>query len=168
MHQITIRHSEEFDLDAVKRIYEGPKAIAGTLQVPFPSRETWRKRLCDLPVGMYSLVAEIDGEVVGQLGLETIQRPRRRHVGHVGVVVKDSHQGQGIGSALLAASIELAENWLNISRIELGVYVDNEAAIALYKKYGFKIEGEAIRDAFRNGEYVNVYHMARLGNNLKD
>ncbi|WP_133154143.1 GNAT family N-acetyltransferase, partial [Vibrio sp. 10N.261.49.E11] len=51
---------------------------------------------------------------------------------------------------------------INIKRMELTVYTDNERAINLYKKFGFVIEGESAGFAFRNGEYVAVYHMARL------
>lgn len=67
-----------------------------------------------------------------------------------------------VGGRLLAAAIDLAENWLNITRLELTVFVDNAAAIALYEKHGFRIEGESPEFALRVGEYVAVYHMARL------
>lgn len=63
--------------------------------------------------------------------------------------------------------IDLCDNWLNVKRIELNVYVDNHAAIALYKKFGFQIEGELVEYAFRHGEYVNAYQMARL-NQIKN
>jgi putative acetyltransferase len=39
---------------------------------------------------------------------------------------------------------------------------DNKAAIAVYSKYGFDIEGEALCSAFRDGEYISTYYMARL------
>jgi L-phenylalanine/L-methionine N-acetyltransferase len=162
VQDITIRHSSEADIESIKEIYEGQKAYSGTLQLPFPSVEKWKKRLGELSQGLHSLVAEVKGEIVGQIGLETMQNPRRKHVGLIGMAVKDSHHGQGIGSRLLSSAIDLAENWLNISRVELTVYVDNEAAIALYKKHGFKIEGELIDYAFRNGKYINAYHMARI------
>ena len=54
------------------------------------------------------------------------------------------------------------DNWLNLTRIELHVYVDNATAIALYEKFGFKVEGTHRRLAFRDGEYVDAYSMARL------
>ena len=76
--------------------------------------------------------------------------------------VKDNVQGQGVGSALLETAIDLADNWVNIKRIELNVYSYNDRAINLYKKFGFIIEGEAKSYAFRNGEYVDAYHMARI------
>ena len=68
----------------------------------------------------------------------------------------------GVGSALLAAAIDLCEKWMNICRIEIEVYTDNEAAIALYKKHGFVIEGTCRKYAFRNGMYVDAYIMARV------
>jgi putative acetyltransferase len=76
--------------------------------------------------------------------------------------VRDDWQGKGAGSALLQAAIELAERWLNVSRMELQVYTDNQPAIALYKKFGFVIEGTLRKMAFRDGEYVDAYAMARL------
>ena len=65
-------------------------------------------------------------------------------------------------TALMAAIIELADKWLNLTRLELHVYTDNEAGLALYKKFGFEIEGTHRRYAFRDGEYIDSYGMARL------
>jgi putative acetyltransferase len=42
------------------------------------------------------------------------------------------------------------------------VYTDNEPALRLYKKFGFVIEGTLVRFAYRAGQYVDVYVMARL------
>ncbi|HJQ28974.1 MAG TPA: GNAT family N-acetyltransferase [Rubrobacter sp.] len=160
--EITVRHTEPEDYKALHRIISGPRAIAGTMQLPFPSAETWRKRLAEPPEGLYSLVACVDGEAVGNLGLEALSRPRRRHTGRIGMAVRDDWQGKGVGSALMEAALDLADNWLNLTRIELQVYVDNAAGIALYEKFGFEIEGTHKRFAFRDGEYVDAYSMARL------
>jgi putative acetyltransferase len=62
----------------------------------------------------------------------------------------------------MEAALDLADNWLNLTRIELRVYVDNAAAITLYEKFGFEVEGTHRRLAFRDGEYVDAYSMARL------
>jgi putative acetyltransferase len=163
MERITVRHAEPDDYQGLHRIFSGPKAVAGTLQLPLPSAEAWRKRLAEPPEGLFSLVACVEGEVVGSLGLETSPtRPRMRHVGSIGMAVRDDWQGRGVGTALMGAALDLADNWLNLTRIELRVYVDNSAAVALYKKSGFEIEGTHHRLAFRDGEYVDAYSMARL------
>jgi len=159
----SIRRSEPGDYVAVHRLFTMPRVIWGTLQVPYPSVEMWRKRLAEPPEGLYSLVACVEADVVGQLGLHTFpSHPRRRHVGQLGMAVRDDWQGKGVGTALMQAAIDLAENWLNLSRLELEVYTDNEPAIRLYKKFGFTIEGTLARFAYRDGCFVDTYTMARL------
>jgi putative acetyltransferase len=83
-------------------------------------------------------------------------------VASIGMAVHDAHQGRGVGTALMKAALDLADNWLQFTRIELTVYTDNVAALALYKKFGFEIEGTHKQYAFRNGVYVDAYAMARL------
>jgi putative acetyltransferase len=140
-----------------------PRARAGTLQLPFPTVDMWRKRIADFAADDYLLVAEANGEVVGNLGLHSsVKSPRRRHVGYVGMAVRDDWQRRGVGSALMAAALDLADRWLNYRRLELTVFTDNAAALALYRKFGFVIEGTHRDHAFRDGRYVDAYSMARL------
>jgi len=158
-----IRRAEPGDYEAVSRIFSGPNAIRGTLQMPFPSVEFWRKRMAEAPEGWYSLVACVEGEIIGQLGLQTFPNwVRRRHVGQLGMAVRDDWQGKGAGTALMQAAMNLSDRWLNIRRLELEVYTDNEPAVRLYKRFDFVIEGTLVDFAFRDGEFVDVYTMARL------
>lgn len=160
---LIIRRTEPSDYEAIVKIFSGPKVIWGTLQIPYPSVEQWRKRIAEPPEGFYSLVACVDGEVVGQIGLQTFpNRPRRRHVGEIGMMVRDDWQGKGIGTALMQALVDLADKWLNLYRLELDVYTDNEPAIKLYKKFGFEIEGRCVGMAFRDGQFIDSYAMARV------
>ncbi len=160
---IQIRRREPSDYEAIHRIMSGPRAQWGTLQLPYPSVEMWRKRIADPPDGSYGLVACVDGEIVGELSLFGFpNRPRRSHAGQLGMAVRDDFQGRGIGTALMAAAVDLADNWLQLQRLELEVYTDNQPAVRLYQKFGFVIEGTLVRYAFRAGEYVDAYTMARL------
>lgn len=159
----TVRRAEPDDYKSMQQVWAGPKAIWGTLQLPFPSAELWRKRLAEPPEGTFNLVACVENEIVGQLGLYTFpNHPRRRHVGQIGMAVRDDWQGKGAGTALMQAAIDLADKWLNLMRLELDVYTDNEPAIRLYKKFGFVIEGTLVKYAYRDGQYVDTYTMARL------
>lgn len=160
--EIQVRRTEPSDAKSVKEIYECPNAFRGTLQLPHPSLDLWEKRLTHVPEHVYSYVALYQGEVIGNLGLEVCVNPRRRHVASLGMGVKDNFAGKGVGSALLQTAVDLCDNWINIKRLELTVYTDNEQAINLYKKFGFQIEGESAAFAFRDGEYVAAYHMARI------
>ncbi len=76
--------------------------------------------------------------------------------------VHDEWQGKGIGKALMSAGLDLADKWLNLTRLELEVYTDNEPAIRLYEGFGFEREGTLRQHAFRDGHYVDSYMMARL------
>jgi len=160
---IEIRRTEPADYQAVQRIHAQPKAIWGTLQTPFPSAELWRKRLSEQPDSLFGLCASVSGEVVGTLGLSIAEgSPRRRHVGEIGMTVHDDWHCRGIGTALMRAAVELADRWLNLSRLELTVYTDNAPALKLYEKFDFEIEGTLRRYSFRDGEYADAYAMARL------
>ena len=160
---ITIRRAAVDDAEAIQATFATPKAMAGTLQLPFPSLEKWRKWLTDVSADDHVLVAEVRGEVVGNLGLHVASKsPRRRHAGALGMSVRDDWQGRGVGTALLAAAVDLADNWLNYTRLELTVYTDNAVALALYRKFGFEIEGTLKSYAFRGGRFVDAYAMARI------
>jgi len=63
---------------------------------------------------------------------------------------------------LTETCVDLADNWLGLTRLDFRVYVDNASAIVLYEKFGFEIEGSHKRFAYRDGEYVDVHVMARL------
>ena len=160
---ITIRRAEPGDYEAVQHIYAGPQVVWGTLQLPYPAAEHWRKRLAEPAEGVFSLVACTETEVVGQLSLHTFPtRPRRRHVGQIGMAVRDDWQSKGVGTALMQAAVDLADRWLQLRRLELNVYTDNAAAIRLYEKFGFTIEGTMVEFAFRDGGFVDAYLMACL------
>jgi putative acetyltransferase len=163
-HPVVVRRAEPGDAEAIHATFLGARAIAGTLQLPYPSVEMWRRRLAEgVSATDYLLVATIAGEVVGNLGLHAASKsPRRRHVGDIGMAVRDDRQRRGVGTALMQAAIELADGWLNYQRLELSVYTDNLAGLALYRKFGFSIEGTCRAYAYRSGGYVDAYLMARL------
>jgi putative acetyltransferase len=86
----TIRRAEPDDYKSIYQIYAGPQVVWGTLQLPFPSAELWRKRLAEPPEGTFNLVVCAEDEIVGQLGLHTFpNHPRRRHAGEFGMAVRD-------------------------------------------------------------------------------
>jgi putative acetyltransferase len=160
---IVVRRAVVGDAEGVCATMAAPRARAGTLQLPYPTAEIWRKRIGEFAADEYLLVAEADGEVVGNLGLHAAGKsPRRRHAGSIGMAVRDDWQRRGVGSALLVAALDLADRWLNYRRLELTVYTDNVAALALYRKFGFVIEGTHRDFAFRDGRYVDAHAMARL------
>lgn len=159
---ITIRRAEPGDYAAVQAIYAAPRAQAGTLQLPFPSLDLWRQRMQAVDPNAHLLVACAGDDLVGQLGLYVSANPRRRHVGELGMGIRDDWQGRGVGTALLAAAIDLADRWLQLHRLELQVYADNAAGVALYARHGFVEEGRHRDYAYRDGVFVDALALARL------
>ena len=160
---LTIRLAEPDDCAALYEMFTHPKLYANTMQLPYPSVERWRQRLAEPGEGGYNLVAVVGGKVVGMLSLHTFPaRPRRHHAAALGMSVHADWQGKGVGTALMRAGVDLADNWLGLTRLELEVYTDNEAAVRLYERFGFEREGLLRQHAYRDGRYVDSYVMARL------
>ncbi|QDY40629.1 GNAT family N-acetyltransferase [Candidatus Pantoea soli] len=162
MSHIVIRHATAADAAALTHLYSQPETQANTLQLPYPSPAVWEEKLNTQRPGVQRLVAEYQGQIAGQLTLEVMSVARRRHAATFGMGVDPAFHRRGVGSALMAAMIDQCDNWLQVSRIELTVFVDNPAAIGLYQKYGFVIEGTATRFAMRNGEMIDTHYMARM------
>lgn len=165
--ELKIRHAELEDFEDLHDLYSLPKAIAGTLKTPFPSKQLWKNRLSEKPKEVTVLVAETDGKVVGSIGLHIHSNSmRRRHAAGFGMAVRDDFHRKGIGTKLLQSALNLCDNWFNIHRVELEVFTDNSEAIAFYEKHGFVKEGTFKDFAFKNGRFCDVYAMARINKKL--
>ncbi|MDK1384098.1 GNAT family N-acetyltransferase [Sinorhizobium sp. 8-89] len=159
--EIRIRAASVSDWEAIAALRDQPGVRAGTLRLPFAPPEQTRKWLENLTESDMLIVAELDGRIVGLAGLHR-HSGRRQHAADLGMSVHDDYRRRGIGKALLDALIDAADRWLGISRIELTVFTDNEAAIALYRQAGFVTEGVLKSWARRDGALADVLVMARI------
>lgn len=158
IHLRAIRPEDAEQLCAMMNL---PGIRAGTLQAPFQSVAGTRQWIENFSSADLHIVALIDDMIVGNAGLRR-QSGRRHHCGSLGMGVHDDQWGRGIGTALMGALVDAADNWLNIRRLELTVFTDNAAAIHLYGKFGFETEGTLRGYAFRAGKYADVHTMARI------
>jgi putative acetyltransferase len=159
---LVIRRAEPGDYLAVSRVFSEISVIGGTLQSPYPSAEIWRERLAKVDDSNVLLLGEMEGRVVATAGLHPHPQVRRRHAAHIGLAVAVDYQRRGVGRALLAALVDLADNWFDYRRLELQVFADNTHAIRLYEQFGFVIEGRLREHALRDGAYVDSFTMGRL------
>jgi RimJ/RimL family protein N-acetyltransferase len=86
------------------------------------------------------LVAEADGEVVGNVLVTTERSSVSDHVGTLSIAIRDDWREVGMGTALMRA----AQEWTRergLVKLALGVFPDNARAIAVYEHVGFAREG---------------------------
>ena len=105
-----------------------------------------------------TLVAVAGAEIVGSLHIEL----SRHGFGEIGMAVAREWRGRGVGSALLAAAIEWARE-RGLHKLSLAVFAHNDAAIALYRKFGFVEEGRRVKQYRRaSGELWDAVEMGLL------
>ena len=106
-------------------------------------------------------IALDSGNIVGFIHAERGKFNRVHHTAYIVAGILKSHRGMGIGTALFGHIDQWArEN--NITRLELTVECNNEAAKHLYEKSGFTIEGTRKSSMYVNGQYIDEYYMAKL------
>jgi L-phenylalanine/L-methionine N-acetyltransferase len=163
-----VRPIKPTDADEIASIYAHESVIINTGQIPHRDATFWQNFYKSRDPNGVELVCEVEGRAVGHLGLIINHTPRRKHVASFGISVHPVFQGRGVGHALMTEMLNMADNWLNLMRVELSVASDNERAIRLYRKHGFAVEGEARFDIFSAGRYSSSTRMARLHPHFSD
>jgi len=148
---VNVRPAIEDDLDAAVDLYAEVAAEGRWIGGEAPTDKPERRAVFQASVhrdDAQVFVAEEDGRMVGELGIEV----RRYGVAELGMMVAADARGGGAGSALLAAAIDWART-AGAHKVSLQVWPHNEAALALYRKFGFDQEGYLHRHyRRRNGE----------------
>ena len=108
------------------------------------------------------LVAFDEGELVGTGAVSVVSgKPRFAHRREIAISVRKDYWGKGIGTGLMNLLIDFCKK-SGAEAVELEVRSDNEAAIALYKKFGFEKIGTnekffKINGEFFSADYMNLY-----------
>jgi ribosomal protein S18 acetylase RimI-like enzyme len=108
----------------------------------------------------FTLGAFVGDKLVGTVGLGTNRRPKMGHIGIIwGMYVHPDARGQGLGRALMQATIQRARHIGRLEQIKLSVVTTNVAALSLYESLGFETYGTEYRALLVDGIYYDEYHM---------
>ena len=106
-------------------------------------------------------IVAVEGDViVGWADVQRLLDVGFSHRGVMGMGVIASHRRRGIGTRLLTAVVERARS-LGVSRLELEVFRSNFAAVKLYERNGFCLEGEQLRARILDGKVDDMLLMSQ-------
>lgn len=160
--EVQIRTPRVEDAAAIHAYMHLPSVAGMLAQLPSIEGTLVEERISQQQPGVYRFVALVAGQVVGDIHLRRSDNPRMAHSAGFGLSVHPDFWGQGVGSRLMEAMLDLADQWLNLRRVWLEVYTDNPTAIRLYEKYGFEKEGTRRLFGYGGGRWTDADFMARL------
>ena len=146
-------------LDLVRAVAAERRFIR-TEEVPWTLRQLRRQFRKSWTGTGARIVAVVDGRIVGDLGITREKHAILKHVAELGMSVSREWRGRGVGSSLLVEALRWAE-WAGVEKVSLTVYPHNEAARALYRKFGFEEEGRLIGQSKKSYGYDDEIVMAR-------
>jgi RimJ/RimL family protein N-acetyltransferase len=163
--RLTLREAEPRDAEAMlifveqtahesENLTRGP----GEFTLSVEQERDFLAASAQAPTSLF-LLAEVAGELAGNLNFSAGNRQRIRHIGDMGIAVLQKYWNLGIGGRLLTYMVDWARATATIRKIDLRVRVDNPAAIHLYEKYGFVREGRITRGFYLRGEFIDLYTM---------
>ena len=128
-----------------------------------PSAETLRSRLRLLDEGRSSYLVAVgrDGGLQGWLELHRLTPQRLSHVAVLTLAVGHLYRRQGVAGALLEAAYPWAAA-VGVLKLQLSVRAGNGAAVALYEREGFVLEGCERNQVFDDGGFEDNLLMAKF------
>jgi RimJ/RimL family protein N-acetyltransferase len=104
------------------------------------------------------------GRLIGSCQLLSLDRTQRK--AELQIRIGDEQaRGRGYGTQAVELLVRFGFVDLNLHRIALHVFADNEAAIRTYEKAGFQREGLLRGAAYVDGRYLDVVVMGILNPN---
>jgi RimJ/RimL family protein N-acetyltransferase len=98
---------------------------------------------------LFTLLAHVDGQLVGALTVEREPRRKVQHIAHIiGMMVRGAWQGHGIGRGLMRKALDRLAQDPSLKLVTLSVTESNATAVRLYRGCGFEPYG-CLRRAIR-------------------
>jgi ribosomal protein S18 acetylase RimI-like enzyme len=154
--RVTVREANEDDAAAIEYVVNSVASEKYYI-VPERSREDWDEVIKQIKDrrGLI-IVAQVDGKTVGMAHLVRGRLEKSKHVGFLGISVLRGSRRIGIGKAMMNYMIEWAERQEELEKVSLTVFSTNKAAINLYRRFGFNIEGTSKKQYKIEGRHIDV------------
>jgi len=107
------------------------------------------------------VVAEVDGKVVGNSELGRRTSGRDKHVGAIGIAIRDGFREIGIGTEMVKTLVDQAKS-MGLKILTLSVFANNERAHHVYRRAGFVDTGRIPKKFFKEGKYIDEIMMAQV------
>ena len=102
-----------------------------------------------------------DESYIGQMDMFRVDWRLRQ--GELGIVIgRKDLRGQGIGQEALELMQQFAFRTLGMERLEIEVHMDNQPALACYRRSGFVLEGVKRHAFFSDGHFADLGMMSML------
>ncbi len=168
---VTLRCLKASDLDSLRRFVKslvGERDRSPNLGILLDRTNSKKdegewlfKLLKDVRAGRaISVAAIVDREVVGNSDVHGYKMGDIKHVGHLGIAIVDGFRGSGVGTRMLEVLLDRAE-MAGMSLVELEVFANNERAIHIYEKLGFRRIGVVPMKIHRGERYIDEVKMYR-------
>jgi L-amino acid N-acyltransferase YncA len=155
---VDVRDLRPGDWPEAAEIYaEGIATRNATFETEVPSWEEWDGS----HLGQNRFVSVAGERVVGWIALVPVSdRCCYEGVAEVSVYVGEEARGSGVGAALVQALVDSAEQ-AGIWTIQTGVFPENEASLALCRRFGFRVVGTRERLGQLDGVWRDVLLLER-------
>jgi RimJ/RimL family protein N-acetyltransferase len=100
------------------------------------------------------LVAEVDGKVVASSELSRRLSGYDKHLGSIGIAIKNGFRDLGIGTEMMKTLIEQGKSW-GLKALTLTAFANNARALHVYRKIGFVETGRIPKRFFKEGQYID-------------
>jgi RimJ/RimL family protein N-acetyltransferase len=107
------------------------------------------------------LVAEVDGKVVASSELSRRLSGYDKHLGSIGIAIKNGFRDSGIGTEMMKTLVEQGESW-GLKVLMLTVFANNARALHVYRKIGFVETGRIPKKFFKEGQYLDEVIMTMM------
>ena len=154
----------EIEVEDYKELWDFMKKVKGEtnfllgypneIKMSYEDEKEHIKKVKSSETSNYFVVMK-NSKIIGCIGFNGNTARKMKHYGTIGISVLKEYWGRGIATALLEKLISWAKE-KGIKKINLDVFENNERALKLYEKFGFKLEG-CIEDGIFDGEnYINL------------